>query len=378
MSSPQSTAPFVLPDSAQRVSPLLFGSLFNSLSFGMLVIQIYVYRACFPRDRLIMKSLVYFVFLVIIVCICLNISDMYYWFGSGFGDSARLVNFRYSSIYAPILSPLVSTLVQVFFCYRIFIIKRSAWPITVLISMISVAQFAGGLGGGILALIDKYHLRSGIIIILTYVWLVSAAAADIIIAVMMTYLLLRTAVHPSTRDVVKDVVTLIIETNTFSALVAILTLGLLVGSGSTIDFICPSVVLPGMYAPFSFFLSHTHELDVASYANTLLATLNNRAITSNKCRTNGDRNSTLAPAESALQSGFPAEQITGPPLTRSVPAASIPAMSFAPTPEEYLRREKGSRSITPHEEFWKSRISVQRNNSRDSGEVARVEGDECT
>ncbi|KAJ7464282.1 hypothetical protein B0H11DRAFT_2309462 [Mycena galericulata] len=360
MSSPQSTAPFVLPDSAQRVSPLLFGSLFNSLSFGILVIQIYVYRACFRRDPVIIKSLVYFVFLVVLVCIWLNISDMYYWFGSGFGDSARLVNFRYSSIYSPILSPLVSTLVQLFFCYRILIIKRSAWPITVLISMISVAQFAGGLGGGILALIDKYHVRSGIIIILTYVWLVSGAAADIIIAVMMTYLLLRTVVHPSTRDVIKDVVTLIIETNTFSALVAILTLGLLVGSGSTDYFICPSVVLP------------------AVYANTLLATLNNRAITSNKRRTNGDWNSIFAPAESALQSGFPAEQITGPALTRSVTAASIPAMSFAPTPEEDLWGEKGPRSITPHEDFWKGRISVQRNHSRYSGEVAFVEDDECT
>ncbi|KAJ7433131.1 hypothetical protein B0H11DRAFT_2122755 [Mycena galericulata] len=335
MSSPQSTAPLVVPDSTPIASPLLFGSLFNSLSFGILVIQIYVYRACFPKDRLIMKSLVYFVFLVIIVCICLNISDMYYWFGSGFGDSARLLNLRYSSIYSPILGPLISTPVQLFFCYRIFIIKRSAWPITVLISMIAMAQCVGGLGGGILARDDKYRARGGVgIVILSYVWLVSGAVADIIIAVMMTYLVLSTAAHPSTRDVVKDVVTLIIETNSFSALVAILSLGLFIGSGTTNYFECPIVLLPGIYA------------------NTLLATLNNRAITSNKrARLNENRNSTLVPVESALESGSSAKQITGPPLTRSATAASIPAMSFAPTPEEDLPRERDPRSVAPREEL---------------------------
>ncbi|KAJ7464269.1 hypothetical protein B0H11DRAFT_2051916 [Mycena galericulata] len=335
MSSAQSTPPSspVILNLTREVSPLLFGSLFNYFSFGILVIQLYVYRTCFPRDPLSIKSLVYFVFLVILVCVCLNTSDMYYWFGSGFGDPARLANFRYLSIYGPILGLLISTLVQLFFCYRIFIIKRSFWPITVLISTISMVQFAGGLGAGILSLIDKYQLRRGTVINLTYVWLVSGAAADIIIAVMMTYLLLTTAVHPSTRDVVKDVVTLIIETNTFSALVAILTLGLLVGSRSTDYFSCPAVVLPGIYA------------------NTLLATLNNRAITSNKRRTNGDRNSTFAPAESALESGSSAKQITGPPLTRNATPASNPAMSFAPTPEEDLPREKGPRPVAPREEF---------------------------
>ncbi|KAJ7472882.1 hypothetical protein B0H11DRAFT_1344259 [Mycena galericulata] len=316
MASAQSTAPSpVLPD-LTLASPLLFGSLFNFLIFGILVIQIYVYRACFSRDSLIIQSLVYFVFLVILVCIYLNGSDLYYWFGSGFGDSTRLTNIRYTIIYAPVLGPLISTLVQLFFCYRIFIIKRSVWPIPVLISMISMAQFAGGLGGGIFALIVQRRVRGPLSTILTYVWLVSGAAADIMIAVMMTYLLLSAAVHPSTRDVIKDVVTLIIETNTFSALVAILSLGLFVGSGTTHYFSCPVVVLPGIYA------------------NTLLATLNNRAITSSKRGlTNGDWNSTLAPADAT--------------------AASIPAMSFAPRPEEDVPRERGPRSVALRENSLK-------------------------
>ncbi|KAJ7433137.1 hypothetical protein B0H11DRAFT_2377006 [Mycena galericulata] len=190
MSSIQSTPPSspVLLDLTKVVSPLLFGSLFNFLSFGILVIQIYVYRACFPRDSLIIKSLVYSIFLAFLVCTCLSASDMYYWFGSGFGDLGRLADLRYSIIYGPLLGALISTLVQLFFCYRIFVIKRSAWPISVLISMISVVQFSGGLGGGIFALMEKYRVRGRLSTTFNYVWLVSGAAADIIIAVIMTYL----------------------------------------------------------------------------------------------------------------------------------------------------------------------------------------------
>ncbi|KAJ7433136.1 hypothetical protein B0H11DRAFT_2209058 [Mycena galericulata] len=356
MSSTQSTPPSSPVFPVTKVaSPLLFGSLFTSLSFGILVIQIYVYRACFPRDSLIMKSLVYFVFLVILVCTCLNASDMYYWFGSGFDDSGRLVNPKYSIVYTPLLGALIATLVQLFFCYRIFVIKRSVWPISLLISMIAMVQCAAGVGGGTLALIEPHRVQGRLSSTLTYLWLVSGAAADITIAVMMTYLLLRVsaAAHPSTRDVVKDVVTLIIETNTFSAIVAILSLGLFFGSGTQYYFPCPAMVLPGIYA------------------NSLLATLNNRAIMSNK------RNSTHFSAETvtALQSGFSAKQITGPPLTRSATAASIPAMSSAPGPEEV--RERGLRSVAPREDF-RSRSSVQPNNWRDTDEVARLEDDEST
>ncbi|KAJ7472863.1 hypothetical protein B0H11DRAFT_2430613 [Mycena galericulata] len=370
MASTQGTPPSsesspVLLDLTKVVSPLLFGSLFNFLSFGILVIQIYVYRACFPRDSLIIKFLVYFVFLVVLVCICLNASDMYYWFGSGYGHPERLVDLRYSIIYAPLLGAIISTLVQLFFCYRIFIIKRSVWPISMLISMISLAAFAGGVGGGIDALIEKYRVRGPESVILSYVWLVSGAAADIMIAVMMTYLLLRvsSAAHPSTRDVVKDVVTLIIETNTFSALVAVLSLGFFVGHGTLYYFSCPIIVLPGIYA------------------NTLLATFNNRAITSNKrSLTDRERNSDSTPfaAETALQSGFSAKQIIGPPLTRSTTAASIPAMSFTPMPEEDLLRERAPRSVAPPEDFRQNRSSSEHTNSPDTDEVARLEDDECT
>jgi hypothetical protein len=74
----------------------------------------------------------------------------------------------------------------------------------------------------------------------------------------MTHLLTQ-ASEPQTQDIIRGVVRLLIETNTFSASVAIIGLALLAGVPNTNYWICPSMILPGIYA------------------NTLLVLLNNRA-----------------------------------------------------------------------------------------------------
>ncbi|KAJ6563301.1 hypothetical protein DFH09DRAFT_920342, partial [Mycena vulgaris] len=160
----------------------------------------------------------------------------------------------------PIMGSFIGMLVQLFFCYRIFIIKRAAWPLSIAIGLISMAQCAGGMGGGIISFIDKNSVHDQARTILVYLWLAGGAAADVLIAGSMTYLLLRATVFQSTRDALKDVVRLIIETNTFSTTIAVLGLVLFVAVPNTTYFICPTMILPGIYA------------------NTLLVTLNNRAI----------------------------------------------------------------------------------------------------
>ncbi|KAJ6563303.1 hypothetical protein DFH09DRAFT_1082361 [Mycena vulgaris] len=263
--SPASAAP-ALPDFGPIVSSQLIGSLLTFFFFGTLVVQVYVYRLCFPKDQRGIKALVYFIFLALTVCTCLNAADVQYWFGSGFGNIARFAEPRYGPVYTPIMGSFIGMLVQLFFCYRIFVIKRAAWPLSIAIGLISMAQCAGGMGGGIISLIDENSVHDQARTILVYLWLAGGAAADVLIAGSMTYLpltppqLLRAAVFRSTRDALKDVVRLIIETNTFSTTIAVLGLVLFVAVPNTTYFICPTMILPGIYA------------------NTLLVTLNNRAI----------------------------------------------------------------------------------------------------
>ncbi|KAJ7710423.1 hypothetical protein B0H17DRAFT_914355, partial [Mycena rosella] len=117
----------------------LIGSLLNFFLFGTFLIQVYVYRLCFPKDSLAVKLLVYFIFLTMTVCTCLNAADVQFWFGTGFGDIARFTDARHSRFYTPLMGSFIAMLVQLFFCHRIVVIRRAAWPISVLVASVRIS-----------------------------------------------------------------------------------------------------------------------------------------------------------------------------------------------------------------------------------------------
>jgi hypothetical protein len=81
--------------------------------------------------------LVYLIFLVETVATALNGVDMYYWFAAGFGDILNFAKPRISPFYTPILGSVMALVVQVFFCYRIYIIKPAARWFCIFISLVS-------------------------------------------------------------------------------------------------------------------------------------------------------------------------------------------------------------------------------------------------
>ncbi|KAJ6536447.1 hypothetical protein DFH09DRAFT_992471 [Mycena vulgaris] len=258
MAAPPPGLPPLPPNIGTITSSQLIGTLLNFFLFGTLAIQVYVYNACFPKDRRAIKGLVYVVFIVMAVCTCLNAADTHYWYAAGFGDIVKFGQPRFSPFYTPLIGSVIALLVQLFFCYRISVFRSAAMWWSTLIAAISFLQAAGGMGGGIIALMTTNEQHDKARTVLVYMWLVGAAVADLMIAVTMTHLL-RQAVEPETQDIVRGVVRLIIETNTFSASVAVIGLALFAGMPTTDYFICPTMILPGIYA------------------NTLLVLLNNRA-----------------------------------------------------------------------------------------------------
>ncbi|KAK7014217.1 hypothetical protein R3P38DRAFT_3573888 [Favolaschia claudopus] len=238
--------------------PILIGALLNFFFFGILLVQVYVYYTCFPKDALKVKGL---------VDISLNASDISFWLACSFGNPLAFLQRRFAKIYTPIFGSIVSTIVHLCFCYRIYVIKRSAWPVYTSIALIAITQLAGGLAAGIIFTLEDngYIPLSATIRVVheripLYLWLSFGAAADLLIAIVMAVLLSRKAMHDSTRNIVNDLTRLIIETNAFSAAFALIALFLFVFLPDT-----EYCLLPG------FALS-------AIYANTLLFTLNHRAV----------------------------------------------------------------------------------------------------
>jgi hypothetical protein len=78
--------------------------------------------------HIIFKRLpVYFVFVFEIVQTAMTGADMYFWFAAGFGNVLELANSQLSPIDIPFFVAFMSLIVQSFFAYRIYTIKKSFW-----------------------------------------------------------------------------------------------------------------------------------------------------------------------------------------------------------------------------------------------------------
>ncbi|KAJ7767265.1 hypothetical protein B0H16DRAFT_1716890 [Mycena metata] len=235
----------------------LIGILLDFFLFGTLLIQIYIYRACFPKDSWALKLLVYFVFFVDAICVLLDTLSV---IGLSAGDFTSFSSAQYVGYPTLVLGSFSAMLVQLFYCLRIRAIRQTAWPIAVLIGVIGAIQFAASLSWVVLRRIGD-NVDGKLPTTLFYFSLVSATTADICIALTMTVLLLKGSDLPHTRDAVKNIVRLIIETNALTSVLALLALLVFAfPTNSGLDFTCPIALLRGMYP------------------NTLLVVLNNRAV----------------------------------------------------------------------------------------------------
>ncbi|KAJ7168787.1 hypothetical protein C8R46DRAFT_1268286 [Mycena filopes] len=234
----------------------LTGTFLDCFLVGTLLVQICIYRTCFPNDSLKIKFLAHFVFAGSVIC---AVFETLHVVGISAGDFTTFANSRYLWFASPLFGALIAMLVQLFYCFRIVTLRRKAWPVAVLIALIAAAECGGALGWVILGWVGR-SMGDRDRIELYYIWLVGGALADVLIAVIMTALLLETSSSvPQTQDIVKTLVRLIIGTNALSSVVALLGLFLFVFRPHTLDFMCPMMILPGIYA------------------NTLLVMLNERA-----------------------------------------------------------------------------------------------------
>ncbi|KAK0221069.1 hypothetical protein EDD85DRAFT_960592 [Armillaria nabsnona] len=235
---------------AERTGPNIVGCLLNWGLFGTLSAQLYLYYLAFPNDRRFTKYLVYGIYVIEFVQTMLVAHDMFATFGYGFGDMDALNRMNFYWLISPIMSAVVSCAGQVFYAYRIFIVSKSQIiPIfTICISLISsVAAVITGIdsfrAGNVIKLNDRrMSITAG-------VWCGASALCDIIIAICMTYYLMRSTTNfRRTRILVTKIIRLTIETGSVTAVVALLTFILFIGFPHQIFFITPGLLVPKLYA----------------------------------------------------------------------------------------------------------------------------------
>ncbi|KAJ7734111.1 hypothetical protein B0H16DRAFT_1467741 [Mycena metata] len=248
-------------------------------------------------------------------------------FCSGYGNTAFLIAPQVSLWFVEVAGRHPATLlVQIYFCHRIILLRRTAWPAALFVVLLSILQFAIGIAGAV------YYIQGANIAGPTLahrvlaLWISLNVVTAILIAGITSYLLLSAAVLPSTRDRLQNIVLLIIETNTITAAFAVV--------GGVLHAVFPDTFYSDVFLIGQPIL----------YVNSLFAMLNHRALPSNRLSDNW--HSTLEP------------DVLGGTTDRESLAESIPPMCFGPRESEDVLRPKVQRSPTSDNGIVESQLAT--------------------
>ncbi|KAH9035697.1 hypothetical protein EDB84DRAFT_1214657 [Lactarius hengduanensis] len=268
----------LIPDVAEIAAPLLLGTVWNWMLYGVLMVQTYVYGYNFPDDGTPLKLLVYAVFLIETLQTALTGADLYYWFVSGFGNLEHLTSPYASPFDVPIIGSIVSLIVQFFFVYRIWVLSgRTSWLLCLVICLVSVFDAVAAIGGGVYVHVLQKFASGRILKILALTWLGGNTVADLVITGSMLYYLARRRGGYFSDHALYRIVILAIETNILTSKWTpgsdVLLASIQILPLATIGIV--ALVMVAVYPDKNWYTCPTAFLGKL-YSNTLLVSLNNR------------------------------------------------------------------------------------------------------
>ncbi|ETW75408.1 hypothetical protein HETIRDRAFT_456021 [Heterobasidion irregulare TC 32-1] len=243
--------PGVPADIALVQGPLLLGYLFGYGLFGVLVVQMYFYHLNFPKDDRWIKIFVWIVFSAEILSSVFSTIAAWQGLAAGWGDLDSLAAPTWSFTTLPPICGFISSCVQIFFCWRISVLGKSR-ILPLFIAVISILSWAMAFYCGIKARTPVLKINE----LDPEVWLTGSAVCDVMIAVVMVRFLIRASSSShwmETKDMLNKLIKLTVET------------GMITAFGATIELIF-------------FWVFHHNNIHFILYSNTILATLNARAV----------------------------------------------------------------------------------------------------
>ncbi|KAF9258132.1 hypothetical protein L218DRAFT_1067158 [Marasmius fiardii PR-910] len=244
------------PEILKVAGPFLLGYLLNYGLYGVLTVQVYVYYNAFPNDRTAVKAIVYGVYLVETMQTIMITWEAFQNFVFGFGKMEALDAINLNWFVCCLIDGAVAFVVQTYFAYRIHLLSRSKLLARVIVLM-SLAQFGGAIATSTLAKIigmfSKLQHRTSVAVSIGFIffpfWLGGSAACDIVIAVSMTYVLSRyDREFQETRDIVRRIIRLTMETGSLTATVATVELILFLGFTAKPYHITAALILAKIYS----------------------------------------------------------------------------------------------------------------------------------
>ncbi|KAJ7474313.1 hypothetical protein FB451DRAFT_1248590, partial [Mycena latifolia] len=244
--------------------PILAGTQFNWALLGTLTLQVYIFHISFPKEPAWLKALVYTIYLLDVAQTAISSHFAFKVLCDGWGDPTALSSLPWSSAATPIFTGLISASVQIFFSWRIYVLKgENPWAlaISVLIVVLALMQsFAAITTDSLFAATPKLsELRN--LMVGVKVWLIGSAVCDVFITVTMITILSRYRQNTpwkNTDGLITKLIYHTVQTGAVTSFVALVEVVLF-------------IVYPGNYLhiTLAFMLGKV-------YSNVLLATLNGR------------------------------------------------------------------------------------------------------
>ncbi|KAF9261915.1 hypothetical protein L218DRAFT_1078311 [Marasmius fiardii PR-910] len=205
------------------VGPPVVALSLSCILFGILCVQVYLYRVRFPRDPLTLQVFVGFIFLADFVQIILLHIFSWEIFVTGKAIQGDVVTPTSSSGIHSILTCIISAMVQNFFAWRIYNLRKNSILVkfvVVLIVLLAILQSVSGITGVSLFLVATSGTTSSAdllrkLSIFVELWLIGAVVCDLFIAVAMTWILIlfrRDSINRTTKSLIKSVILRSVET----------------------------------------------------------------------------------------------------------------------------------------------------------------------
>ncbi|KAJ7474320.1 hypothetical protein FB451DRAFT_1558474 [Mycena latifolia] len=248
-------------------APMLAGTQANWALLGTLAVQVYKFHTCFQKERAAIKALVYTIFLLEVVQTGITSHFAYSILVTGWGNPTIFGKLPWSSLATPIFTGITSASVQIFFAWRIYILKgQNLWyratsaAIVLLALMQSLAAIISDARFAVTTNVaELVNLMAGV-----KTWLIGSAVCDVVITTAMIIILSQYRMKTPwkrTDTLITKLIYNTVETGAVTSVVAI----------------CDVVLF------IMFPTNNLHQLPAFMlgklYSNVLLATLNARAVT---------------------------------------------------------------------------------------------------
>ncbi|KAJ7464466.1 hypothetical protein FB451DRAFT_1263586 [Mycena latifolia] len=240
------------PDISTVVGPVFIANILNWMFLGTLTMQLYTYYQLFPTDRLVPRILVYSLFLVDVAQTVMLTSHGWYFMVTTWGDPSKFDILPWTAAMIPIPSGIISTTVQIFYSWRIWILASNRFlrAMSILIVVIALMQgFAAIIPGSLLlhppTQENLIHLHPAF-----SVWLSGSFVVDTLITVCMTYILFQaktSTICAPTETILTKLIHRVIQTGAASAICAAVDLAMFVGFPSTNFHVVPAYILGKLY-----------------------------------------------------------------------------------------------------------------------------------